>query len=447
LAQFLQLAAIGPHLFCGFLSERDFNVLLDLVDLVFGVFLRPHPFDLDLLFDLVSDLTEELIRLKFDYDFKIGGPTVHALPHLLWGMSSYHSASAFGVQRFEARIGLARRDLRIVSKQRSRLTMGLMSAEAGRLGMRYALHGGRWNRDLVADPTGEHQAGIAWRLRADPHNPHLSHPILRALSAYFPMRGASPSPWLFGATGIHLGHGTTKAQPVELSQQQLSHLRSVYEKDFQLMLDEEGFAPTAGVLKSSTIGDQTYASDDNVLARFVDADSQEYDWPVRITQLLSHSPMEGKQAVWFRFRRFEEVLVRGESYMGAVRRKILRLAARSDDLLLSSSVIQSPVALFHYCRLASDELKSLPAISNLADIRERKQASAGRVIHRFNSKAAVEATGPPCGMATVIECRLHSKRECSDALCSSDASRHSVQRFCHDFGRNLFALERNWTGR
>jgi len=429
------MCVILPHLFRGLLDESHMKTLLLFVELVFYA-LQPHldQVSLHCMRDIVDELLPALKSLKSDLKFKIGGPSAHNLMHLLDHAERFGGAVQCGVQRLEARHGQAKRDRR--STQRSILCLSLIQTDAMRLGMRSAIHGSRWNFALSLNPNGQFAAGHGWRLRTDPHSPGMSHFLIRALTQYAPLTDDVDSKWLFNVRGVRKGHGDNKTPDVQLSHEQLEQLRRVY-LELKLQFDDAKLPDSLAVLKSATVGNQTYMPGDDALAKFASDDGEHYLWPIRIHSIFSHSPVDGKQAVWFRFCRYQEVRVRREPYKGTINRQVYARSDQPDEQFYSPSVLDSPVAFFHYCRL---DLENADA----KESKERKHGAPQKT--EFKTQRAVEQNGPACGVRDVEECRLHSARDCADIQCATPESRHVVKRFIHDHMRALYAIERHWRG-
>jgi len=232
------------------------------------------------------------------------------------------------------------------------------------------------------------------------------------------------------------GHGDSKTPDQRLTDSQLQQLKDVY-MELKLPAVDAKMSNSVAVLKTAVVGDQTYQTGDDLLVKFAEPDGKQYTWPVKIHSIFSHCPSPDKEAVWFRFRRYQEVVVRGRAYRGTIDRQICALPADPDDIFYSPSVIESPVAVFHYCRLD---------LEIGADSKEAKEVKRGRQAVRFDSNKAVERDGPACRVMEVEECRLHSARDCAHIDCATDESRRQVKRFVHDHRRALYAIDRNWTG-
>lgn len=406
--------------------------MLLFIEFVFLVFGKPVDDVVDRLWATHKKLLPRLKALKETHEFKIGGPSTHNLAHLIEFIKRFGHSRNFSAQRDEARHGVAKRDVRFVQKRI--LSRSLMEREAIRIGLRSALHGMRWDDNLLPNPNGKMRAGVDWRNRLDPHSSTLLHPILRGISHYQPLsriEDADDSGWMFKASARR----NPSASAVQLVPADLESMAAVYHTDGLMVDADEKLPQVVAVAKSATIGNQTYQAGDDIRLLCKD-DRSEYVWFARIDQLVVHEPVKGKRAVWLWVKYFRECLVARKAYFGTLDRRICTLDTARH--LVSPLVIISPVAAFHYCRVSEGDLKDGSAEA------KRREPSLKLA---FADATAIERHGTFCGMTGVKTCRAHSIAACSSLACAGEGRQHVLRHFVHDVaGRNLWAIEINWTG-
>ena len=433
--QFLNLTILAPHIFRGILPVEHMSTLLHFVELVTLVF---QPSTTRAQVSRVDQLARLLLpkfgELKQKFGFKIGGPSAHNLLHLAEQLETFGCGRLIGAQREEARHGVARRDVRLTVKHR--INRQLMEKEALRIGMRTALHGTRFRADGTPDPQGELRAGRGWTDRPDARNPSLSHPLLRALTHFAPLTGEADNSWILGGRGTEL----TGKPKTALSGTELASMHQVYASQ-GVPVDVASAQNTAVVCSSVTVGDQTYRAGDDIRFKARDEErGRDYTWFARIDRMAVHRPLAGKRAVWLWLRYYKECTVgAGKSTapaMGTFDRRIMRLNPDAEPIPVSRLVIEGPVAVLHYCRVADVEIM-------FSDEAEEKRVAAKTA---FADAHSLERHGPKCGLGTARMCRLHRDQHCTRASCSGDDKWVEVQRYKHDTRRNLWAIEERWTG-
>ena len=434
--QFHSLALIAPHLFNGILSSDKCETVRIYSEIVFLVF-SPETSreDVAQIDSLVRQLVPRIVKLRREHPgkFKIADNSLHRLLHIAGSLRMYGSARNISVQRQEAKHKTAKTDLASTTKRV--MNRALMEREGFRVAMRSAVHGLRWD-DQGRPALDGHAAGKGWRLLSDPRDECMAHPILRRLTRYTPHEGRALSKWLWDARAQR-----DKGRPfVTIDADELKRMHAVYELGGR-RVPQQRMSPSAERAVSATIGDQTYRAGDDVIVQFEDPDTQRrYPWYARVVELLVHEvptvDASPQHAVWFRVRLFSEVLVARSPFRSKPwQRRIVALQPQPHAELISAAMINSPVGVFHYCRLADGvgELKQAPADS--------KRAPAATVT--FSSESALNRHGGHCGLATVALCAEHGLR-CAKLACAPKLKR--VQRFVHDFSRNLYSIEDRWTG-
>jgi len=271
------------------------------------------------------------------------------------------------------------------------------------------------------------QAGAGWKLRGDPRNAGMSHPVLRRLTRYLPRSAKPDAWWLWNASARKFA-----GQPeLALSGDDVKFMHSVYSEQHANPGPVNELSAIADRARSATIGDQTYQVGDDVRFLCSGDDGVSYKWFARISDILIHTVHGEKRAVWFRLRFFVACKVRGVEQYTSCERRIVSLKPDPEPLPFAAACIDSPIAVFHNCRLPSDgDLKSAPV--------ERKRVTEKGT---FSSVGDMKRHGGLCGVTQVLECAVHG-RACANLACV----KKGLPRFVHDSSRNVYAVEHNWTG-
>jgi len=434
--QFFNLTIIAPHIFRGILDDQHLATLLHFADLVTLTF-QPSTdrATVDRIAQLVKLLLPKLEKLKREHNFKIGGPSAHALLHLVRDLRVFGCARLIGAQREEAKHGEARRAVPFTVKHK--INKQLIEKAALAIGMRTGLHGTRFRADGTPDAQGEFRAGRGWTDRLDPRDSSLSHPLLRALSHFAPLTGEPDPSWILGGRGTE----QTGKPTVQLSDNQAEAIADVYERR-GVTFDRKSMTRTAVVCSSLTAGDQTYRAGDDIRFQAHDSDlDRNYTWYAKVDRMVVHRPNDDNRAVFLWLRYYKECTVGSgrklQPARGTFDRRIVRLNTDAELLPVSPLVIEGPVAVFHYCRVADEDDEIM------FDAEEELKVAAKTA---FADGKALERHGPKCGVGTASMCRVHKDLHCARDSCSADSAWMQVDRYKHDERRNLWAVEDRWTG-